>query len=238
MSILDIGCGPGTITTSLGDLVGFSGRVIGLDASAKVIEQASKTSNSEHGNVTFQAGDAANLRFQDSSFDVVHAHQVLQHVSDPVAVLREMRRVVKKPGGIISLREGDLPGSVIHPNPGNTYAIFTDIYDKTARASGADPQLGRKLYAYLRYAGFNNEEIKLEIAASSYGANKSEEAEWWGNSWADRCLQSGFHDSAIMGGHATEKTLQELSTMWREWGKSEDALWAIFQSQGICVISD
>lgn len=237
MAILDIGCGPGTISTSLADLVGPSGRVIGLDASAEVVEQASKNSTGEHENVTFQAGDAANLSFEDSSFDVVHAHQVLQHVSDPVAILREMHRVVKKPGGIISLREGDLPGSLLHPDTGNRYAVFTDIYDRTARASGADPQLGRKLHVYLREAGFKDEDTQLEIAALSYGANKPEEAEWWGNSWADRCLESGFHDSAIEGSHATEETLQGLSSMWREWGRTKDALWAIFQSQAVCIIS-
>lgn len=238
MKILDIGCGPGTITASLGDLVGLSGNVIGLDPSADVIEQASKNSWSEHSNVIFEVGDAERLRFEDSSFDVVHAHQVLQHVSDPTAILREMRRVAKKTsGGIVSLREGDLPASLLHPDSKNSYAQFTNIYTKTARATGADPQLGRKLHVYLRQAGFQREEVKINIAALSYGANNPEEAAWWGNSWAERCLQSGFHDSAIEGGHANEDMMQELSRMWREWGQNEDALWAIYQSEAICIIS-
>ena len=238
MRILDIGCGPGTISSSLGDLVGPSGCVIGLDASAAVVKQASKSSTSKRANVTFQVGDAAHLTFEDSSFDVVHAHQVLQHVSDPTAILREMRRVVKKQGGIISLREGDLPGSLLYPDPENRYAIFTDIYNRTARASGADPQLGRKLHVHLRKAGYSDEEVNLKIAALSYGGNKREESKWWGDSWADRCLESGFHDSAIEGGHATEETLQKLSNMWREWGDNDDALWVIFQSEAICVLSE
>lgn len=237
MKILDIGCGPGTISTSLADLVGPSGSVIGLDPSAEVIEQASKNSHSTYGNVTFQVGDAANLHFEDSTFDVVHAHQVLQHVSDPVAILREMRRVAKNPGGIISLREGDLPGSLLYPDLNNLYSTFTDVYTRTASASGADPQLGRKLHVYLRQAGFKKEEVNIKTAAMSYGANNPQEAKWWGDSWADRCLKSGFHEGAIKGGHTSEETLQKLSKMWREWGESEDAMWAIFQSEAICTIS-
>lgn len=237
MNILDIGCGPGTITTSLAAIVGPSGSVIGVDPSAEVIEQASKSSNNSTSNVTFEVGDAANLRFEDSSFDVVHAHQVLQHVSDPVAILREMRRVVKKPSGIISLREGDLPGSLLYPDIQNKYAQFTQVYKKTAQTTGADPELGRKLHVYLRKAGFKADEIQLEMKAMSYGGNKPEEAKWWGDSWADRCRHSGFRDGAIQSGHATEEELQELSDMWREWENSEDALWAIFQSEAVCTIS-
>lgn len=210
--------------------------MIGIDPSAEVIEQASQSNRNKRDNITFEVGDAANLRFEDSTFDVVHAHQVLQHVSDPVAILREMRRVTKKAGGIISLREGDLPGSLLYPDPDNIYPTFTDVYTKTARATGADPQLGRKLHVYLRKAGLKRQEISINTTAMSYGANKPEEAKWWGDSWADRCVKSGFHDGAIQGGHATEETLQKLSRMWKDWGQSEDALWAIFQTEVICTI--
>lgn len=234
MTILDVGCGPGTITTSLGALVGPSGSVIGLDPSAEVVEQARKA-NSECDNVTFQVGDASRLRFGDSTFDAVHCHQVLQHVSDPVSLLREMRRVVKKEGGIVSLREGDLPGSVMYPDTDNTYARFIDIYTKTAKASGADPSTGRKLHVHLRKAGFKTKEVDVQAKAMMYGANKPAEAKWWGDSWADRCLKSGFYDSATQGGHATHEQMQEVAMNWKRWGESEDAWWAMYQTEVICI---
>lgn len=235
MKILDIGCGPGSITNSFSAYVGPTGSLIGLDPSAEVVEQASK-SNSKHNNVTFEVGDAAKLRYEDATFDVVHAHQVLQHVDNPVAILREMRRVVKKTGGIISLREGNVPGSAFYPDPDNMYPSFVDTYTRTASASGADPQIGRKLHTRLREAGFKNEEVDIKVGAMMYGANKPEEAQWWGDSWADRCLKSGFHDAAMNGEHATEEVMQRLSKMWRTWGRSEDAWWAIFQTEVICIL--
>lgn len=235
MMILDIGCGPGSITNSFSAFVGSSGTVIGVDPSTEVIEQARKT-GSQHDNVTFEVGDAAKLRFEDSSFDVVHAHQVLQHVPDPQAILSEMRRIVKKPGGIISLREGDMTGSTFYPDPTHKYSQFVDVYTTTAAASGADPRIGQKLHVHLREVGFKDEEVFIKAGALMYGANKPEEAQWWGGSWADRCLKSGFHDAAIEGGHATEEVMQELSGMWKTWGTSEDAWWAMLQTEVICTV--
>ena len=93
--VLDVGCGPGTITVDLAARVA-PGEVVGLDASAAVLELA-RAAADEAGvaNVSFRTGDATALPFEDGSFDVVHAHQVLQHLSDPVAALREMRRVTR-----------------------------------------------------------------------------------------------------------------------------------------------
>src|SRR5512147_687271 len=76
MRILDIGCGPGTITADLAELV-------------------------PDGHVT--VADVHALDHPDDTFCVVHAHQVLQHVGDPVQALREMRRVTR-PGGFIAVR--------------------------------------------------------------------------------------------------------------------------------------
>ena len=65
-------------------------------------------------NVEFVAGNIYDLDFEDETFDVVHAHQVLQHLTDPVAALREMRRVAK-PGGIVAVRDADFHGMSWYP---------------------------------------------------------------------------------------------------------------------------
>ena len=97
--LLDVGCGPGTVTIDLAARVA-PGEVVGLDRSAVVVEMRTRGRGRRPApcNVTFEAGDVYALPYDDDAFDVVHAHQVLQHLTDPVAALREMRRVTR-PGG-------------------------------------------------------------------------------------------------------------------------------------------
>ncbi len=85
--ILDIGCGPGSLTNDFGSKCP-QGSVIGVDISEKVVEIAEASGHRE--NVSFAVIDAYHLPYADNSFDVVHAHQVLQHVNDPVALLSVM----------------------------------------------------------------------------------------------------------------------------------------------------
>ena len=100
-AVLDVGCGPGTITVDLAARVP-EGQVTGIDAAAGVLAEARpKPSAAGQANVTFETGDVYRLAFDDATFDVVHAHQVLQHLSDPVAALTEMRRVCR-PGGLVA----------------------------------------------------------------------------------------------------------------------------------------
>ena len=87
--VLDVGCGPGTISVDLADRVP-EGSVTGIDAAPGIIEQA-REAIGERRNLSFTTGDVYALDFPDDSFDVVHAHQVLQHLGDPVRALREMR---------------------------------------------------------------------------------------------------------------------------------------------------
>ena len=95
LSLLDIGCGPGTITADLARLVA-PGPVIGLDASRQVVAQAQDHANTAGvTNVRFEVGDLFALEHDDAAFDVVHAHQVLQHLGDPRSALAELRRVLR-----------------------------------------------------------------------------------------------------------------------------------------------
>src|SRR5256886_6674409 len=112
--VLDVGCGPGTITADLAARVP-GGEVTGIDAAADVLAQARQEAERRgQRNVTFDTGDVYRLAFDDGMFDVVHAHQVLQHLTDPVAALREMRRVCR-PGGIVAARDGDYGGVFLVP---------------------------------------------------------------------------------------------------------------------------
>jgi ubiquinone/menaquinone biosynthesis C-methylase UbiE len=105
--ILDVGCGPGTITVGLAERAP-NGWTVGIDYGAAAIEAAKKNAEENQGpkNCEFKTGNAYELEWDEESFDVVHAHQCLIHLDDPVKAFKEMRRVCKV-GGIVGVREGN-----------------------------------------------------------------------------------------------------------------------------------
>lgn len=113
--ILDVGCGPGVITSDLAKIA-TEGRTIGLDNSPDIIEQAQAAlTGPAVPNLSFVVGDANKLDFPDNSFDIVHAHQVMVHLPNPVAGLKELYRVCK-PGGFIAVRDSS-PSVVLSLKP-------------------------------------------------------------------------------------------------------------------------
>lgn len=92
------------------------------------------------------------LRFADDTFDVVHAHQVLQHVADPVRALREMHRVCR-PGGMVAARDADYAAMTWYPaEPG--LEEWLALYRRVARVVGGEPDAGRRLLGWAHAAGF------------------------------------------------------------------------------------
>jgi ubiquinone/menaquinone biosynthesis C-methylase UbiE len=143
--ILDVGCGPGTITADRAALVP-RGQVTGVDAEPGVLA-AARQEAAQRGlaNVSFAVGDVTRLGFPDGTFDVVHAHQVLQHLADPVTALAEMRRVCR-PGGLVAARDADYGGMCWHPGDPEM-AEWLALYQQVARATGGEPDAGRGLPA-------------------------------------------------------------------------------------------
>src|SRR3954466_9073741 len=111
--VLDVGCGPGTITVDLATRVA-PGRVVGLDLSDEPLAEARGLAERAGVAVSFEVCDVYALAEPDDSFDVVHAHQVLQHLTDPVAALREMARVCR-PGGLLAVRDVDYAATTWFP---------------------------------------------------------------------------------------------------------------------------
>ena len=139
-SVLDVGCGPGSITADFAALAA-PGPVVGLDSSEDVLVQARALAAGRGlANASFVAGNVYDLDFPDETFDIVHAHQVLQHLMDPVAALREMRRVAK-PGGLVAVRDADFSGMIWHP-PTPELARWMQIYQEIARGNSAEPDAG------------------------------------------------------------------------------------------------
>ena len=170
--------------------------------------------------MTFATGDVYALAYADDTFDVVHAHQVLQHVSDPVAALREMRRVCR-PGGVVVARESDYGGMRWYPaHPG--IDAWQSLYQRVARSTGGEPDAGRMLHAWARAAGLT----VVASSTSSWTYATPEEIAWWSGLWADRIVQSAFADNAVAAG-VDPVDLTQGSAAWRDWGARSDAWFSI-----------
>ncbi|KAI5299885.1 hypothetical protein KEM55_001232 [Ascosphaera atra] len=230
--VLDVGCGPGTITIDLARYVP-DGKVVGLEpeVAAHVLEQARKDATEKGvANVEFVTGDANALPFEDNTFDVVYCHQVLQHVGDPVNMLREMRRVAKAGTGKVAARETDLSAFFWFPQLPEM-DFWQQTYLKVARGNGGEPDAGRQIHSWARQAGFKRENMTMSTSNWCYASK--EEVDWWSNLWAERTLLSSFKDSAARVG-VSHEDLERMANAWREWGKHEDAWFAIPSGEMVC----
>jgi SAM-dependent methyltransferase len=214
--LLDVGCGPGTITADLAALVA-PGRVTGLDPAEEVLPQARRAA-AELGldTVDFATGDVHALDFPDATFDVVHAHQVLQHVADPVQALREMRRVTR-PGGVVAARDGDYAAFTWFPGD-PALDRWLALYREVARRNGAEPDAGRRLLSWARQAGFTD----VAASASVWCFATPEDRAWWTGMWAERIVASSIADQAIGFGLTTRDELADIAAAWQRLGAAED----------------
>lgn len=214
--LLDVGCGPGSITAELAGLVA-PGRVTGLDRSSEVIAEA----RSSHPGVEFVTGSAYRMGLPDASFDVVHAHQLLQHLADPVAALTEMGRVLR-PGGVLAVRESDYGAFVWEP-PDERLDRWREVYRSVCRANGADPDMGRALPSAVRAAGFAD----LRVSSSTWTFASDADRRWWCDLWADRTVGSSFAEQAVAYGLSEPAELAGLSRGWRDWAGRPDAVFVV-----------
>ncbi len=210
LDLLDVGSGPGTITADLAGLVA-PGRVTALEASDAAL--ALTHGELERRGVTARlvVGDVHDLPFPDASFDVVHAHQVLQHVSDPVLALREMRRVCR-PGGVVAARDADYAAFAWWPGPPALDRWLT-LYREVARANGGEPDAGRRLLGWALGAGLE----EARVGASTWCFATPEDRAYWGGMWADRIVASALGDQLVREERCTAAELDEMAAAWRTW---------------------
>lgn len=225
MDLLDVGCGPASITADLAERVA-PGRVVALDAAAGALEAARATLRerglSEQVEVT--SGDVMALPFEDASFDVVHAHQVLQHLADPVGALAEMRRVTR-PGGIVAVRDAVYSAMTWFPEPAGMEQ-WRSVYMATARANGGEPDAGSRLLSWARAAGFAD----ASASASTWCYATPADRAWQSQTWAQRCLTS-FGPRAVELGLVDRADLETMAQAWRQWGDSEDAWFVVVHGE-------
>ncbi len=227
--LLDVGAGAGTITVDFANIVAS---VTATEIGPEALELTRATA-AERGatNIDFRVGDVHALPFGDDTFDVAHAHQVLQHVDDPVQALREMARVTR-PGGIVALRDSDYGGFRWWPeNP--QLDKWLDLYRSVAAHNGGEPDAGRRLLSWAHSSGLTD----VVATSSTWCYSNPEERVWWGHMWADRIVDSAISEQLVGLSLATERELAEISAAWREWAASDDGWFSVLHGEIICRVA-
>lgn len=225
LDLLDVGCGPGTITLDLAARVA-PGRVTAIDYSADVIAQAETLRAAEAiDNVTFTEGSVYALDAADASYDIVHAHQVLQHLTDPVAALVELRRVLR-PDGVLAVRDSDYGAFVWAPDD-PLLNRWLELYHQITSANEACADAGRYLLGWVQRAGFTD----ITASSSNWTYAGDELRAWWGDLWADRVVQSSYADQAVEYGLSDEAELIAIAGAWRNWAVQPDGLFIVVHAE-------
>jgi ubiquinone/menaquinone biosynthesis C-methylase UbiE len=231
LSLLDVGCGPGTLTADLARLVA-PGRVTAIEPDEAVLALARDEASARGAaNVDFAVADVHTLDRPDASFDVVHAHQVLQHLADPVRALREMRRVCR-PGGIVAARDSDYAAFAWYPAV-PALEDWRRLYRETVRANGGEPDAARRLLSWARAAGFTD----ITSTASTWCFATPTDRRWWGEMWARRITESDLARQLVAGGSATAADLDRIAAGWLAWAEAEDGWFAVLHGEILCRAS-
>jgi SAM-dependent methyltransferase len=155
------------------------------------------------------------------AFDVVHAHQVLQHLADPVGALAAMAGLTR-PGGMVAVRDSDY--SAFTWAPANDHLEqWRQVYLGVARRNGAEPDAGRWLLRWAHAAGLDD----VAYGSSTWTFATADERAWWADVWAERCLTSSFAEQALRYGLATAGDLESLAAGWRAWAREPDGVFIV-----------
>ena len=186
--------------------------------------------------VKFQVADVYTLPFPDNSFDLVHAHQVLEHLGDPVAGLREMRRVAK-PNGIVACREW--ASTSFYPT-GRGLEEWEDLFLRFIAANGGHPNAGRCMHVWAEEAGFPLSKVKR--SAGTWCFSTPEERQYFGGSMAKRMRDfgdgpagsTGFASKVVEKGFASREHLEALAHAWDGFVADEHAWSGFLHGEILC----
>lgn len=245
--VLDVGCGPGTITIGFASLINTSegGSVTGVDAGAPVLQMARELADARDlsSKVVFRQANVLleGLPFPDSTFDLVFTSHMLTHLAPapdaPVAALKEMRRVLK-PGGLLASRDAAL----IMYQPYRE-ELQRCLIDRMFKVIGTGEPCGSHMPRYLRMAGFDmtaeggmDDEGrvgsgKVQIGGGVKILTGREKCHWWRDTMGGRLAKGDvFRDNWLKEG-ITDEECDETMALLNRWAESEDAWHGVLQTE-------
>jgi ubiquinone/menaquinone biosynthesis C-methylase UbiE len=170
MRVADFGCGIGTATRTLAEIVGPTGRVVGVDADASQLAQAADMGGvAGLTNISFVEADACATGLPRRSFDLVYCRFLLSHLANRSACLREMYEVLK-PGGLIVVEDGDVASATSVPP--SVLDAFALLFTLLGRKRGLDYSAANNLCQMVRAAGFFKAQIEMHQPAMSSGEGR------------------------------------------------------------------
>jgi SAM-dependent methyltransferase len=216
MELLDVGCGPGSITVGLADAVA-PGRVVGVDLQSTQVERASALA-AERGltNVRFETADIHHLPFPDGSLDVVFANAVLMHLMEPVVALRELRRVLR-PTGFVAVRNPDFGTTIISPLTPlmeQREALMARVRQHVGVPNGA---VGRDHRRLLLEAGFTRSEATASVDCGGSVEGTRRRAAFL------KAALRGLARKALAEGWVDEATVDAMAAELDAWAERPDA---------------
>ena len=218
MSVLDAGCGPGTITQGLAEIAA-PGKVIGCDLEPGMVDRAAELAEGkELDNLSFQVGNILDLPFEDNSFDVVMSCAVTEHLSEPVKAMSELGRVAKQ-GGIVGITRTDWSASLFAP-PCPAAERFIELFEHGFTTQGATMFGGKDLPRMLQEAGLTVEEMVITFS----NAYMPEPGNPMVAGWAAWIENLPLFDRVIEEGLTTRDELDAMCAEMREWAAQPTTL--------------
>jgi SAM-dependent methyltransferase len=235
MRVLDCGCGPGSITVGLAEVVA-PGEVVGIDLAPRQVERAREIAAQRgRSNVRFEAGTVYELPFPDASFDAAYAHTLLMHLREPLGALREIRRVLR-PGGVLGVCDDDHGACLWEPSTPGIRRLHA-LWLRAIEHGGGDPYRARHQRRLLLEAGF----ARTEGHAGAVG----------GGCWADaeatrffaRFVVHQFREPALVDlivgqGWASRAEMDAMVAEVRAWGDRPDAHFAVLACATVAWVDE
>jgi SAM-dependent methyltransferase len=228
LSVLDAGCGPGSMTVQIAELVA-PGQVVGIDLDEAQF-QIGRNLADQRGlsNLRLQIGNVYQLDFPDESFDVVFMHAVLYHLGEPQRALREARRVLKS-GGLLAVRDADYGGDLHYPtNPclERGWELISRVFER----NGGNLFFGRQQKTALRQAGFTD----LQPSANYDIFASPEELQGYADYWVE-FLGRMNRDLIVGENWCPAQELEGICDAVQAWGGDPNSFYARARCQ--CLAS-
>jgi SAM-dependent methyltransferase len=164
---IDVGCGVLGVLHLLANRVGPTGRVVGLDREARMVQFGRQFAERLGLAVEYVQADATATGLPDHSFDVTHARTLLLNVQNPHEILAEMVRITK-PGGVVAVQEPDASAWTCDP-PHPAFDILRAAILSAYRRTGKDFNIGRRITRMLNGAGCTDVHVRATARVTQPG---------------------------------------------------------------------